>query len=1379
MTLQRTSCFLVIGILSLAADSVRAVDLTWDATSGFLFFDSAANWDPQQSPTGADDLLFDIDTVGNPIIVGATSLFSDMRFSDFDWTLTGGAGGTLTSTTGSVRIDDPTSTDLAGGVNVALTDGLVLDATEDFYVGQQGFGGLSVETGADAQVRSVFIGEDAGSTGQVTVTGVGSTLIADGLSGGDGYYIGSAGTGTLSVTAGGLARIGNDTSGAIADVRVGHLAGGVGALTIDGAGSQFIAEDSFFGNAGSATVSVTGGGRLLQTIGSSPDAIVGGQASGNGDVVVNGAGSEWQARRIEIGNLGDATLSVEAGGLVRSNAGEDMVLGDANGSTGRVAVFGSESGTASTLDVAQSLFVGNNGRGELFVGRSLGSFVDDAGELTVGSDLIIGRGGANTLDNRMVIDGAEAAATVVGDAIVGGAGRGTLNLVGGGSLNAANLLIGQADGNTNDNVVTASGAGSVIDVTNNVEVGVSGRGNLAIAGATLNVGGAIDIGAATNGEGIFSASGATITAAGGFQAGTGVDSSGVAVLDNGTTLTALELFLGNSGATDTSPAIGAMTVRGGSTVTLTRTDPVAVTLGDDPGTMGTLTVTGTGSSVVSGGTAEWWVGGSVNDDGGTGTLNVFEGATATSGGRVVVGYDTTGANIARGFINVDGAGSTLNAGADLMIVGFQGSGEVDVTGGGTLNANAVFIADESGSAGSDLTVDGAGSTLNLQERLFVGRDVRGTMTVSGGATVNVALDPNASNVNQRLIVGDGAGSDGSRLTLTGAGTRLEYFGDDDGIRVGLLGGSTSNRALLEVLDGAVLNAVQRNPDQTIASQGFLIVGDESDGNGEVVVSGAGSRINAQDLRLGNVLGNNFSRGTVTVNNGGVINVTGLAEIADNGRGTSTMSVTGAGSRFEVGSTLAVGSGQSGTATVGSLTIADGAVVTNGGTAYVGRFSASTGTATVGGTGEGASWNVGADLILAGDRTDLVDAGSQTSGSGTLNVQAGGTVTVADRLFVKDRGVINLDGGELIADDIVFQDLASRSLSPDFNFNSGTLRYTADKNFSAGNVATVFSGEPAVLDAGKHLAFDGVGVLGGPIQIDGGTLSVGSITAINFQTRVDFDAGTFNLTDAGLLVTAAGLLGPVAVIDEDETINVTNSVFVEGDGLLNVAGGTLTMGGGSVSAGGALVVAGGEADFGGGLTNNGDVVLVDAVTAGTLINNADLTLVNTVLGGGLTANATGTISLGIGATGNADVLALSGSAALAGTLEVSLDATAGLAVGDEIDLLIANAGVTGTFDTEVLPSPSGGLAFDLLYDANRVAIIVTLAGDYNGDGTVNAADYTVWRDGDSPDSSLAGYDVWAGNYGATAATAASNAVPEPSSALAMATAIVVGAVRRRR
>lgn len=80
---------------------------------------------------------------------------------------------------------------------------------------------------------------------------------------------------------------------------------------------------------------------------------------------------------------------------------------------------------------------------------------------------------------------------------------------------------------------------------------------------------------------------------------------------------------------------------------------------------------------------------------------------------------------------------------------------------------------------------------------------------------------------------------------------------------------------------------------------------------------------------------------------------------------------------------------------------------------------------------------------------------------------------------------------------------------------------------------------------------------------------------------------------------------------------------------------------------------------------------------------------------------------------------------------------------------------------------------------RFVVPETLSGDYNNDGFVDAADYTVWRDNEgAEDESLinnAGdgsgvidegdYTVWVDNYGASSASAASGtAVPEPNSLL---------------
>ena len=75
--------------------------------------------------------------------------------------------------------------------------------------------------------------------------------------------------------------------------------------------------------------------------------------------------------------------------------------------------------------------------------------------------------------------------------------------------------------------------------------------------------------------------------------------------------------------------------------------------------------------------------------------------------------------------------------------------------------------------------------------------------------------------------------------------------------------------------------------------------------------------------------------------------------------------------------------------------------------------------------------------------------------------------------------------------------------------------------------------------------------------------------------------------------------------------------------------------------------------------------------------------------------------------------------------------------------------------------------------------IGLAVDYNEDGTVNAADYTVWRDGGSPDDSQAGYDLWKANFGNSGSGSGSAAVPEPVSAALVVVGLIGLWVGRRR
>jgi hypothetical protein len=75
------------------------------------------------------------------------------------------------------------------------------------------------------------------------------------------------------------------------------------------------------------------------------------------------------------------------------------------------------------------------------------------------------------------------------------------------------------------------------------------------------------------------------------------------------------------------------------------------------------------------------------------------------------------------------------------------------------------------------------------------------------------------------------------------------------------------------------------------------------------------------------------------------------------------------------------------------------------------------------------------------------------------------------------------------------------------------------------------------------------------------------------------------------------------------------------------------------------------------------------------------------------------------------------------------------------------------------------------------------GDFTGDGVVDAADYTAWRNGLGTIYTAADYDVWKMHFGQSAGTGSSGAaaVPEPSGALLLlgATALLFGRFLRRR
>lgn len=109
------------------------------------------------------------------------------------------------------------------------------------------------------------------------------------------------------------------------------------------------------------------------------------------------------------------------------------------------------------------------------------------------------------------------------------------------------------------------------------------------------------------------------------------------------------------------------------------------------------------------------------------------------------------------------------------------------------------------------------------------------------------------------------------------------------------------------------------------------------------------------------------------------------------------------------------------------------------------------------------------------------------------------------------------------------------------------------------------------------------------------------------------------------------------------------------------------------------------------------------------------------------------------------------------------------------------------------TPNGdGVTVAMYIDNIKFEVLESQPGDFNGDGVVNAADYTTWRDNlgaadDAPINNagdgVAGvsaddYAVWASNFG-SGAPASANAIPEPSTALLALVGLLAacGAARR--
>ena len=793
---------------------------------------------PVSDAAGGAVLNLVLDADGDIFVDADVTLYDGpLRTDAIEVNVSNGAHIIVDSATWTINAEEISIGDNSLGT-VTVRNGGAIEANVDrIEVGASGDGRLFVESGADlTQAANVIIGQDGGRTGEVLVTGAGSTLTTQWLA------VGDSGTGTLAI------ENGADVTARWIDV--GYGAGSEGTLTVSGPGSTLTTAGTDngieVGDEGSGALEVRDGA-LVETL----DFRV--ARSGTGRATISGVAAGGTRSRVLVSSANGRRSGEYAGEggyvSVARNAGSNGVLEILDG--GLLRVQGSEETFGAGFDLARNK--GSVGRLRVDGDGSSLEIIQHGPAGDFGPFVNLGwRGGGTTIlsnGGRLLVQGERAYVGVSFDWLnpdfpdpdTGPLDQqSVVNILSGGELEIAGegavFVIGNG-GPSADGMVTVSGPGSrtiTRGTDNGVLVGDEGTGECRVLDGGLidtlwfevgfsGVGRATISGVAADGT----RSRVIVSPANGKFSGDFVDEGGFArVARNAGSNGVLEILDG-----------GLLRILDGE-----GTHGPEFQIARNKGSVGRLVIDGAGSSleVIQNGPA---VHGNPHVSAGPSVALGRRGAGTTvirNGGRLLVQGESAFVQVSRD--------SLYEAHPDPDAGPIDQRSTVDIAAGGRLEVDGedalLVIGDGGPAADGAVNVTGSGSALitkGTNNTILVGDEGTGELNVQDGGLVRTLwFEVARSGVGRATLSGLAADGTRSRVIVSPAdgqfgGIWIDFANKGSFAEVARNAGANGT---LEILDGALFRVLGGNgthgPEFEIARHEGSV--------GMLLIDGAGSSL---------------------------------------------------------------------------------------------------------------------------------------------------------------------------------------------------------------------------------------------------------------------------------------------------------------------------------------------------------------------------------------------------------------------------------------------------------------------------------------------------------------------------------------------------------